>query len=746
MEEFSQYIIKTIAKKNGIKENDAAKFIDSCFKKIAANTNKDYTEIYNLFYTFSNISKCLVGICNNLEIKECEKSCHCVIFDNKCVSKYIPNAGLINADPDKYAKQLKTSELEELVKYASFLYYNYTGGGLTDNSFDALEYNLNKRIKTKGRRYEKIGSMPIEKLRTKLEYPMFSLEKLKPGMEKLYKFIAQPEIIWSEKLDGVSGMIIYQSGTIKGIYTRGDGIIGGNVTFLKDYIKNLPKLDKNIVVRGEFILTKRIWETKYKNTYSNPRSFVSGKINQGFIDQSLIDIQFLAYQIIDKPDTPEKMFRTLIALGFQTPLWGKFKNPLLFDLVNKYRNLREISEYNIDGLVISHNIPEAIKVGNPEFSKAFKMTLETQLRKTKVVSVDWNISRYGKFIPVCVFESVYIDGVRIHRASAHNASHIVDWKMTKGTEIVVTRSGDVIPQIKNVTINQNNIPDLPNEEYPWHWERKDIILDKIEGNPFVEQKRILYFCETLNIKGLGPVRIKNLYENGLNTIEKLVKATPKELINIKGIGKKLSTDIYNNIQDKIKTATFDQFYESITTFKSSIGRKMILEVLRYYPEITTDTKQEITKKLNTIKIPGIGDKRKQGLIDTIPKFRELLYNIVGKDKILTAFKHQQKVTRELSKKGYNPLIKDKTFVFTGFLGNIDTQLEQYIYLNWGYFGTTVNNKVTAVIAANSTNITEKMITASDLKIPVYTVDEFIKNFNIPYKGKFELKESEEIDE
>ena len=113
------------------------------------------------------------------------------------------------------------------------------------------------------------------------------------------------------------------------------------------------------------------------------------------------------------------------------------------------------------------------------------MTLEEQLRKTRAINVDWNITRYGRYFPVAIFESVYIDGVRIHRASAHNAAHVLDWRLGKGTEMVVTRSGDVIPTIKDVTVNEKIQPILPGDKYKWFWSDsgKDILLDDIENNP-----------------------------------------------------------------------------------------------------------------------------------------------------------------------------------------------------------------------------------------------------------------------
>lgn len=521
MEVLTDKLVKYVAKKNGTNKPEAVKYIDKCLMKISAEENTSYNLVYDVFYTFAALSLCLAKSCSQADLKECETLCHCVIFKDKCVPRYIPEAIEINEDPDKWIKGVKTTTLESLVEYASYLYYNYDGGGLTDNSFDALEYHLNKRLKTKGRKWEKIGAEPVEKLKTKLPYPMASLDKIKPGMSSLLTFLAKAKeygMVWSGKLDGVSGMVVYKGGKIAGVYTRGNGEIGGDVTYLKDYIKFPTPTHNYFVVRGEFILSKQVWEEKYKGSYANARSFVSAKINTGYISPALVDIEFVAYQIVDWSEKghppPSQAFKILQQQGFTVPengIFAKGQNLLAFDVITKYKEQREKSIYTIDGLVIALDIPQPLKqLGNPEYAKAFKMTLEEQLRKSKVTNVDWNITRHGRYFPVAIFESVYVDGVRLHRASAHNAAHVLDWHMGKGTKIVVTRSGDVIPTIKDVTVDAKLSPILPGDTYAWHWSDsgKDILLDDIEGNPKVQIKRITHFFTTIQTPQLGEGRDK----------------------------------------------------------------------------------------------------------------------------------------------------------------------------------------------------------------------------------------------
>ena len=749
MERMSELFLLHVAKTNGLSTPQAAKLIDKCLSRISAEVNIGYNKLHQMLYTFEGMTLCLRGSCDKATLDECGKMCHCVIYKERCVPRYISDAPEINEDPDKWIKGVKTDELEKFLEYVSYLYYNYDGGGLTDNAFDAIEYTLNKRLKLQGRRYEKIGAEPVEKIRVKLPYPMASLDKVKPDQNAFLKFIKKAKeygMVWSDKLDGVSGMIFFKDGKVDKMYTRGDGEIGGDVTYLKDYI-TLPKPSdyKFLAVRGEFIVPKKVWHEKFEGSYANARSFVSAKINTGHISAGIESIQFVAYQVVDWDKKgyphPSQAFKILDSQGFTTPDHGTFPkgNDLLaFDVITLYKQQREASQYYIDGLVLQMDIPQpASQLSNPEFSKAFKMLLEEQIRSTKVTNIDWNITRHGRYFPVAIYESVYVDGVRLHRASAHNAQHVSDWSMGKGTKIKVARSGDVIPMIKDVTVDRDIRPIFPDNTYKWFWQNKDIVLEDIEGNPDVQIKRITHFFTTIQAPQIGEGRVRKLYESGFKSIKSIVGASQKDLQKIKGFGPKIVEKIYSGIHETMQKTRLDRFFEAITTFKSSIGRKTLKTVIRYYPGILTASGKEIDAHLKKNKIPGIGPAKAKGLVESIPKFREILMDLDAKD-AEKALKYQEKRLAELAKKGYNLKIKGKTFVMTGFLMHPDYELEDYIWDHWGDLSSTVTSTTTAVVSANLANVTGKMLKANELHVPVYSIEEFVDAFNIPIRPAKQL--------
>ena len=756
MEALEQKFVENIARSKGITVAKATEMVDLCVKMTSAQLGLEYSVVYASIHSEGYMKECLVGKCSDLDLKQCAESCKCVVFEGACVPRRFEEADKMNQNPDKYVEKMPTDALANVVKLASYLYYNYDGGGLTDNTFDALQYHLQRRLKQRGRVYEKIGAPPVEKIRTQLPYPMASLDKVKPGSRELLDFVVRaPELVWSHKLDGVSGLVVYVGGKPDKLYTRGDGTVGGDVTYLTEFIK-LPTIkvadSKNIVVRGEFILSKQKWQDKYSTPadgigYSNPRSFVSGKINAGHISQGLQDIDFVAYEIVDtgsgkgKVPEPFKALKLLDALGFNVVPHGTLKEPTIFEIMSLYKDQRATSPYMIDGLVLSLNLTRDVvsKLANPKHSVAFKMKLEEQIRKSKVLDIDWNISRYGRLVPVVNFESVYIDGVRMHRASAFNAAHVRDWSLGKGSIIKVFRSGDVIPTILDVEVNEAIEPIFPPLGLKWHWQDKDIYLDDIEGNRTVQIKRLEHFFVTIGVPRLREKTLEKLYDNGFKTIKSLTSAKPADFIKVKGIGKKTSESHYKNIHDTMRKTRIDRFIPASSTLMIGIGRKLVKQLMRYHPTILEDSEETITKVLKAKKIPGFGPKRIENVAQSIPKFRAFLFGL-NKNDIKYAIKTDEERRETIKEKGYNAKIRGKSFVLTGFFGKVDYELEDYIYDNFGNFSSTVTEGTAAVISGNLLDVTSKVMTAQTLKVPVLSIEEFVRKFDVPY-SKF-VKEGE----
>ena len=742
MERKSERFLEIVAQKDNISLKDAVLKLDYCFKKVANELNLNIGYVIKEFYTLLNPR--YNKICKELDSKDCNDSNYCTYFKDSCIPIFVKDYKLINNDPDKYILNLSIKELIDLRNLAAHLYYNIGDSGLDDNSFDAIEYHLRKKLKKEQGKVDAVGAIPIEKLRVDLPYPMPSLDKIKPN-EKNYseflKFAPVKGIVWSDKLDGVSAMVIYHQGNPIKLYTRGNGEIGGDISYLLEYIifpNNITYKDI-LAIRGELVIKRSVFKNKYRDLYSTTRSFVVSQTNKGYITPVVSDIDFIAYEIINygKEELnvdPQKDFAFLTLYNFNIVQYGVFEQDvLMMDIILTYKERREICEYDIDGLVLGYNFSHKVIpiLQNPEYKKAFKMQFAEQLRTTVVTDVDWDISRKGRYNPVAVYKPVYIDNVRLSRATAHNAAHIRDWNMGMGTIIKVVRSGDIIPQIKDVIVNCDIETIYPSNLYSWYWEGRDIILNDIEKNPRVKQKRILHFLQVVEVVGIGEKTVEKLYDNGFDTIKKLLDTDPISLTKVNGIGKITAKKFKDNLNNAMSTTPIDRFIVALTETKFSISRKLIKEVFRTFPMIFDEykTPEEINVILKKKKIPGIGPKRIVIIAEQFPLFRKKLLELdsVGVQK---AIKYQKELTEKLKDEGYNSLIENKNFVFTGFKNKTPYDIEDYIFNNMGTVSSSVTSKTTAVITYISTIISPKILTARNFNIPIYTITEFRTKFMI----------------
>lgn len=732
--------------------------LNQCFERIALKFDLEINDV--------------ISIITKRKIKSMSpaKKDEYIMFNGKKHPRYFKDAPSINRDPDRFIKDISTEELQKFIDLASYLYFNYDGGGLTDNSFDALEYHLNKRLKQRQRQREKVGAPPVERIRTKLPIPMNSLIKYKPNTRELTDYVTSNKtLIATDKLDGVSCLLHVKNGKFHKMYTRGDGIIGGDISNLIPLIninKNVKenKLEKefNFFIRGELVIKKSTFDEKYSLDYSNPRSFVSSKVNTGHVTYGVQDIDLVCYQILqilsdDDEDryaklnmNPSKTLKFLKMLGFNVCDHILLTDVSIFKIIDLYKDRRQASIYPIDGLVLEPN--EWIDPFSEKYNRvkiAFKMILEEQTRKTKVIDVEWNISRFGRFVPVVIYESVYIDGVRLHRATGHNAGYIRDNNIGVGTNITVIRSGDVIPHISDVKRDESinaifpNIKDGDGKVYKYNWQNNDIVLDDIEGNDHVRLARIIHFFETIGVKRLGEKTLQKMYVYGLDTVKKITNSTASEFIKIKGIGKITSESHYLNIHETLRHTRIDRFIVASTTLKLGIGRKLAKKLLIQYPNILEDDEKEIKRHLKANKIPGIGVKRIDNISENIPIFKKFLYGLNKKD-IEYAIEYEKKRIRDIKKNGYNLKIKDKVFVFTAFYGNKDLDLEDYIFDNLGDISSTVTSQTECLVSGNIYELNStKMINAKKFNIKILTIPEFLIDYKISITFKKYDKEDKE---
>ena len=613
----------------------------------------------------------------------------------------------------------ETTLIDMLVK-TNEVYRNLGPGEIplvTDNQYDILEDYIKKKYPD-NKFIGKIGA-PVEKNKIKLPYEMASMDKIKPDTKALSSWLIKyngPYIL-SCKLDGVSGLYTTE-GTKPKLYTRGDGKIGQDVSHFIPYLK-LPK-EKDIVVRGEFIMLKDVFQTKYADTYANARNLIAGTINRISVSDTVQDMDFVAYELISPSLKPSEQLKKLKELGFNTVQYKIYKNISNEEISTILVDWRNNYIYETDGVIVSDDKIYPRKSGNPNHSFAFKMVLSDQIAETKVLDVEWNASKDGYLKPRVQLEPIYLNGVKIEFATGFNAAFIKQNRIGVGSLIQIIRSGDVIPYIKSVITpaEQGLMPTIP---YIWNESLVDIILKNKDDNYHVREKIITGFFKGIEVDGLGSGNISRIIEAGFETIPQILNMSKDDFLTIEGFQEKMADKLHNGIADKIKEASLSSIMSASNMIGRGFSDKKIELILEEYPDILTSN-EDIQVKINKLSnVKGMASKTAKAFVENIPKFLEFLEdcNLLSKISL-------KEIPKNTKINVSHPLYK-KSIVMSG---SRDKELEKLLLSIGALLGTSVTSKTFAVITPDIDSETGKVATAKKLEIQVLTPiafkDKFLK--------------------
>ena len=245
-----------------------------------------------------------------------------------------------------------------------------------------------------------------------------------------------------------------------------------------------------------------MFEQKYKSTFANPRNMVAGIINHKTINDSVVDLHFIAYEVIIPELKPSEQLNYLGTINVERVLYevsNSISNEMLSNLLVEWR---KSYIYEIDGVIVTDDKIYPRKSGNPEHAFAFKMVLSDQIAEAKVVDVLWTPSKDGYLKPRVQIEPINLGGVTIEFATGFNGAFIKDNNIGIGTTIELIRSGDVIPHIKSVTVPADE-PKMPNVPYKWNDSHVDIMLENASDDPTVKEKNITGFFRGIGVEGLS---------------------------------------------------------------------------------------------------------------------------------------------------------------------------------------------------------------------------------------------------
>jgi NAD-dependent DNA ligase len=617
-------------------------------------------------------------------------------------------------------EKLDEATLSKIIQVTNDVYYNENRSLLTDNEYDIVkEFIAVKYPKTQV--LEEIGAPIQGKNKVDLPFEMASMDKIKPdsGALKGWTEKYSGPYVLSCKLDGVSGMYVCDSSNKYKLYTRGNGVVGQDVSHLIRVLK-LPKLQKGMAVRGEFIIQKTIFKTKYAEEFANARNLVSGIINRKSVDDKSKDLHFVTYEVVQPELKPSEQMNTLKKLGLEV-VYNRVEPALTNEMLSETLiDWRTNYEYEIDGVIVSNDAIYPRAHGNPDHSFAFKMVMSDQVAEAKVVDVIWEASKDGYLKPRVRIEPIQLAGVRIEYATGFNGKFIEDNKIGIGAVIVMVRSGDVIPYIKSVTTPADKAK-MPLVPYIWNKTHVDILLENPNNDVTVQEKNVTLFFVSLEVDGLAKGNIKKLFQKGKTTVPAILKMSVSDFETVEGFKTKMAEKLYNSIREKVKNASLLDIMVASGKLGRGLGERKIKPILSKYPDILTQCESDEVKENMLKEVEGIGKENAHEFVKNIPSFMTFLKECDLEDK-LRGVRIQQKtaVLQNTFINTEHPLF-GKKIVMTKVR---DKEIIEFMNKNGLTLEDSMKKDIFVLIVKTKEDKSNKTAFAEKNGIPIMTVEEF----------------------
>jgi DNA ligase (NAD+) len=618
-------------------------------------------------------------------------------------------------------------QLEAIITACNDAYYCNKNPIMTDNEYDIVRQcvsnkSTNNEVAMEG---HTACNVEIEKNKVELPYEMWSMNKIKPDTAALTTWIGKytgPYLL-SCKLDGVSALYSTE-GVEPKLYTRGNGKIGQDISHMIPFLE-LPTT-KNIVIRGELIISKERFNENYAVEFANPRNFVAGVANQKKVTNENInkfkDVDFVAYEVI-KPDglKPTEQIAFLQTQPIKvvcTTAYNTISNAILSDALMKWR---DTNKYEIDGIICTNdNLYSKNLHTNPVHAFAFKMVLSDQVAEAMVTDVIWTPSKDGYLKPRVQIEPITLGGVTIEYATGFNAKFIVENKIGVGALVRLIRSGDVIPHIVSV-IHPATEPLLPSSaccHYEWNESGVDFMITNKADDETVREKNITMFFKSLGVEGLGSGIVKRIIEAKYDTVIKIIGMSVDDFLKIDGFKATLSSKIHKGIKEKLEASTLPELMHATNIFGRGFGERKFKTILEKYPDILVSLETAVIKHGKLTQIDGMADKTATYFMLHMRDFIEWTKQANQSHKLIySPIKVQQQQHALFGKK----------WVMTGFR---DKELINKLNEIGAVQTTSVSKNTFMVIVSDPSDMTGKVADALKLGVLIMRAEELKKVYNL----------------
>lgn len=653
-------------------------------------------------------------------------------------------------------------KLRELINDYRYHYHVLDESIMSESAADSLKHELTlleekfPELITPDSPTQRVAGRPLDKFNKVTHQTrmisladVFSEAEVREWVARNYKLVSaktQLTFFTDIKMDGLAMSLHYHNGILTQAVTRGDGLVGEDVTMNVRTINNIPlklsgdpeDIPEYVEVRGEVVIFKADFEKlnqiqteKGEKLFANPRNLAAGSIRQ--LDPRIASsrpLRFMAYDLVTPNlETHQLAYQRIRAYGFQTSMQDQTFDSLdqVLEEIHHLGQIRESLPFGTDGVVIKINdrkIYQSLGIigKTPRGAVAYKYPAEEAT--TKVRDIVISIGRTGAATPVAIFDPVEVAGSVVRHATLHNADEISRLDLRIGDTVIIYKAGDIIPQIKEVltSLRPDNLPIFDYEEalksqYPeLEFERPvGEVVYRVKGldSRLILKRGVEYYASkpALNIEGLGEKNVNLLVDSGLvKNLSDLYRLDAAKVSQLERFAEVSANKLISAIENS-KTAPLAKFITALgirhVGVQTAISLADHFKSLALLIDATAD---------DLLSIPDIGQ--------------------VVAESILAYFADEDnlKQLQEMRELGVNPFYDDQTtkplagqsYVVTGTLSKMGRDEAEARLRELGATVTGSVTKHTTALIVGEKPGSSKTVKAEKLGIPVIHEAEFLE--------------------
>lgn len=648
----------------------------------------------------------------------------------------------------------EAARLRQEIQYHNQKYYEQDAPEIEDYEYDRLYRCLEDleeeypELVTPDSPTQKVGArgmnqfapvvhtVPLESLQD-----AFSEEEMADFDRRVRAVVPDPVYIVEPKFDGLSVALEYRNGVYERGSTRGDGLVGEDVTENIRTIRSIPKRLKDgpefLEVRGEVYMAHSVFEElcakqelNQEKTFKNPRNAAAGSLRQKdprIAAQRKLDIFLFNVQQIQGAELSyhDESLEYLKKLGLPaTPFYRKCQTlEQVLEAIREIGEMRGSLEYSIDGAVVKVNsFAQRQLLGStskfPKWAQAFKYPPEE--KPTKLLSIEINVGRTGVLTPTGLFEPVTLAGTTVSRATLHNQDFITEKDIRVGDTVILRKAGDIIPEVVSVVSHE---PDSEPYRIPQICPAcgSPAVRDENEAatrctNPECPAqllRHLIHFTsrDAMDMDGLGPAVLEQLVAKGLVASPADLYFLPMEQVReMERMGEKSAQNLAAAVERSRQNDLYRLIYAMGIPHAGLKAAKLLAGHFHTMEKLIAASEEELAA------IEGFGP--------IMAKSVRAYFDLAGTAHLISRLK-EAGVNMTAQSTAQDLRLAGKTFVLTGTLPTLTRQeASELVERYGGKTSSSVSKKTGYVIAGEDAG--SKLTKAQQLNVPILSEEEFLK--------------------